>query len=131
MQKIENNNIDLLQNYVIDVANVSLIEDPTSGVLLPNWLAFSFLLFLAGLLGILFNYKNFLVTMLAVEMIYLGVISSFVLHGVVCNDPQGAIYGLFFLILAACESGVGLGILIVLYRFGKTVELSDYQTLHG
>lgn len=69
--------------------------------------------------------------MLAIEMIYLGVISSFVLHGVVCNDPRGAIYGLFFLILAACESGIGLGILIVLRRFGNSVELSDYQQLHG
>ena len=79
----------------------------------------------------IFNYKNFLVTMMSVELMYLGAVSSFVLYGAVCQDSRGAIYGLLFLILAACESAIGLGILVVLYRFGRSIDFSAYQQLGG
>ena len=79
----------------------------------------------------IFNYQNFLVTMMCVELMYLGAISGFVLYGTVTHDAQAASYGLFFLILAACESAVGLGILIVLYRFGRSIEFSNYEQLGG
>jgi len=79
----------------------------------------------------IFNYKNFLITMMSVELMYLGVITSFVVYGVVCHDPRGSIYALALLILAACESAVGLGILIVLHRFGRSIAFASYQQLGG
>ena len=79
----------------------------------------------------IFNYKNFLVTMMSVELMYLGAVTSFVLYGTVAHDSRGSIYGLLLLILAACESAIGLGILIVLFRFGKTIDFADYQQLGG
>ncbi|MGZ6444705.1 MAG: NADH-quinone oxidoreductase subunit NuoK [Bdellovibrio sp.] len=94
-------------------------------------MAFSFLLYLVGLLGMIFNYKNFLVTMMSIEMMYLGAVSSFVIYSTVTNDVRGAIYGLLLLILAACESAIGLGILIVLYRFGRAIDFNSYQQLGG
>lgn len=69
--------------------------------------------------------------MMSIELMYLGAVSSFVLHGTVCHDPRGSIYGLLLLILAACESAIGLGILIVLYRFGRTIDFNAYQQLGG
>ena len=69
--------------------------------------------------------------MMSVELMYLGAVSSFVLYGTVSHDTRGSIYGLLFLILAACESAIGLGILIVLYRFGRTIDFSAYQHLGG
>lgn len=77
------------------------------------------------------NQRNFLVTMMAIEVMYLGAITSFVLYGVTCHDVRGLIFGLLLLILAACESAIGLGILIVLYRFGRTVDFTSYQNLGG
>jgi len=68
---------------------------------------------------------------MSIEMIYLGAITSFVLYGVVIDDPRGSIYGLILLILAACESAIGLGILIVLYRFGRAIDFNSYQHLGG
>jgi len=98
---------------------------------LPNWLIFSFFLFFAGVLGMIFNYRNFLVTMMAVELMYLGIVTSFIMYGVACHDTKGYIYGLLFLVLAACESAVGLGILIVLYRFNRSIDFAAYQNLGG
>jgi NADH-quinone oxidoreductase subunit K len=92
---------------------------------------FCFTLFFAGLLGMIFNYKNFLVTMMSVELMYLGAISSFVLYGTAAHDTLASIFGLLFLILAACESAIGLGILIVLYRFGNSIDFKDFAQIGG
>lgn len=79
----------------------------------------------------IFNYKNFLVTMMSVELMYLGAVSSFVLYSAVSHDSRGAIYALLLLILVACESAIGLGILIVLYRFGRAIDFRYYKQLGG
>lgn len=98
---------------------------------LASLLTFAFSLYFLGLLGIVFNYKNFLVTMMSVELMYLGAVSSFVIHGAFISDPRGLLYALLLLILAACESAIGLGLLIVLYRFGRSIEFEAYQELGG
>lgn len=83
-------------------------EDSSNREGLLVYFGFSFVIALTGLLGMLFNYKNFLVTMMTVELMYLGVITSFVTYGYAHADPRGNIYGLLLLILAACESAIGL-----------------------
>lgn len=65
--------------------------------------------------------------MMAIELMYLGVILSFSFASTLY--PSLSIYALYVIILAACESAVGLGLLIVLYRFNQTVALADYVTL--
>lgn len=116
-----------------DLTNNSkfLMEFSSTGNFQAAGLLFSFFLYAIGLLGMIFNYKNFLVTMMSVELMYLGAITSFVLQGATTNDPKGSVYGLLFLVLAACESAVGLGIIIVLYRFGRSIDFATYQELGG
>jgi NADH-quinone oxidoreductase subunit K len=87
--------------------------------------------FFSGLTGIIFNQRNFLVTMLSIEVMYLGITVSFILASILLGDLKAQIYALVLLILAAAESAVGLGILIVLYRFGGTIEFTDYENLKG
>ncbi len=84
-----------------------------------------------GLVCMIYNYKNFLITMFAIEIMYLGITLSFLIIGFEMNDVYGQIYSLVYLIIAAAESALGLGILIVLYRFGKTINYVDYQRLRG
>lgn len=119
--------------FIFDLSGVEgyLVELPTRNKALPSWLIFSFFLFFAGLLGMIFNYKNFLVTMMSIELMYLGAVTSFVINGTVSHDSRGSVYGLLFLILAACESAIGLGILVVLYRFGRSIDFAAYQQLGG
>jgi NADH:ubiquinone oxidoreductase subunit K len=94
-------------------------------------ISFTLLIYFIGLAGIMYNYKNFLVTMLCVELMYLGIISSFIVCSVFTFDPKGQIYALIFLIVAAAESAIGLGILVVSYRFGKSIDFEAYQELRG
>ena len=78
-----------------------------------------------------FNYKNFLITMMSVEIMYLGVISSFVFYAVTFDNASASVYALLLLILAASESAIGLGIIIVLYRFNSTLAIKSYEHLGG
>lgn len=87
-------------------------------------LNFAIMIYFTGLLGMIYNMKNYLITMMSVELMYLGVITAFVL-------TNNAVYSLLILILAACESAVGLGLLILLYRFGRSIEFSAYEELRG
>lgn len=101
---------------------------------IPLWVDYIFLfyfLFLIGLSGIMFNYKNYLVTMFCIELMYLGITICFIIVSISTSDPKGQIYAILLLILAAAESAVGLGLLIVLYRFGNSIEFQAYQKLKG
>ena len=91
----------------------------------------SYLVFLIGIIGMIFNYKNFLITMLSIELMYLGVVSGFAIASICLFDVYGQIYALIILILAASESAVGLGLLIVLFRYGKNIDFDTYQELRG
>ena len=100
----------------------------------PLWvdsLFLFYLLFLIGLTGMMFNYKNYLVTMFCIELMYLGITVCFVIVSISTADPKGQIYAILLLVLAAAESAIGLGVLIVLYRFGASIEFQDYQQLKG
>jgi len=101
---------------------------------IPLWIDYVFLfylLFLIGLTGIIFNYKNYLITMFCIELMYLGITICFIVISVSTADPKGQIYAILLLVLAAAESAIGLGVLIVLYRFGNSIEFQDYQELKG
>jgi len=62
---------------------------------------------------------------------YLGLVLSFIFAGLLFNDPKGEIYALLFVVLAASESAIGLGLLIVLYNYGRSIDFQDYQNLKG
>jgi len=69
--------------------------------------------------------------MLNIEIMYLGLTLSFLIISNATLDPTGQIYALILLIVAAAESAIGLGLLIVLYRSSKTINFDDYKDLKG
>lgn len=98
---------------------------------LPYWLGVVFLVFLSGLFGMVYNYKNFLVTIMCVEVMYLGAVTSFVLYGLALREPSIILSGLLILIFGACESAVGLGLLVAVYRFDHKIDFEFFNLLGG
>ena len=98
---------------------------------LPSLLGIVFVIFFSGLSGIIYNYKNFLVTLMCVEAMYLGAVSSFVFYGVTFRDPSAAINALLVLIFGACESAIGLGLLVAAYRFAHKIDFLSFMLLGG
>jgi NADH-quinone oxidoreductase subunit K len=122
--------------YNVKIDNSALIETMlpyklTLGMERTDALIFFFLIFFIGLTGMIFNYRNYLVTMLCIEIMYLGITVCFLIVSTITVDPKGQIYALILLIVAAAESSVGLGLLVVLFKFGKSIDFKDYQELKG
>jgi NADH-quinone oxidoreductase subunit K len=45
------------------------------------------------------------------------------------GNLQGQVFVLFILAVAACEAGIALALILVLYRRGKTLDASRWQSL--
>ena len=117
--------------YAIKSMNELFLTFLPNIVLGTEFLTLVFFIFLIGLSGLVFNHKNFLLTLFSIEIMYLGITLSFIIVSVTTQDPKGQIYAIVLLIIAAAESAIGLGILIVLYRFGQSINFEDYQELKG
>lgn len=96
-----------------------------------NLLIIFSIIFWIGVIGILFKRNNIFLVLFSIELMYLGIISTYLLLSVVTKITLGQIYGLIILIIAASESAVGLGILITLYRWGRNLEFNSYDELSG
>jgi NADH-quinone oxidoreductase subunit K len=89
------------------------------------------LLFLTGVLGIVFNRRNILIVLMCVELILLSVNLNFIVLSVYLDDFYGQIFSLFILTVAAAESAIGLAILIVYYRIRGNISINQVMTLKG
>jgi NADH-quinone oxidoreductase subunit K len=83
-----------------------------------------------GLFGVLVNLKNILISLLMVELTYLGVISYFMLVAVIFDLNFGFIFALLLILVAAAESVIGLGLVIVVFRFQKKVTYNSLISLN-
>jgi len=90
------------------------------------------ILFVLGIFGICFNNdRSILFLMLCIEIILLSSILNFIVFSIWRNDPTGQVYALFVITLAACESALGLGLLVAAYRVNKTIDFEHFETLRG
>lgn len=93
-------------------------------------LYFSLLLFLVGLFGVMFR-KGILLMMLSIEIMLNAANLAFVSASVLTNTIDGQVVMFFVMAVAACEAGVGLALVISLYRARSTVEVDDLRILRG
>lgn len=87
--------------------------------------------FFFGILGIIFNQRNFLLSMLFIEVMYTGIFLYFIFGSFYLNSPIGQVYALTILVSAACESAVGLGILLILFKYDNSISFNDFSELRG
>ena len=93
-------------------------------------LYFSLILFLIGLFGVMFR-KGLLFIMLSVEIMLNAANLAFVSASILTNTIDGQVIMFFVMAVAACEAGVGLALVISLYRARATVEVDDLRMLRG
>ena len=98
--------------FMLNVKQVPLI-------LLLN---FSFILFSIGLVGIVWNRKNFLKLILCIEMMFFSISLNFVFFSVYFYNSLGQIFCLFVVTSAAAETAIGLSLLVTACRLGNEVS---------
>ena len=92
---------------------------------LHHYLVLSALLFFIGAFGVLFR-RNLLVILMSIELMLNAVNLSFIAfarHSAGTTD--GHVAAFFVMALAAAEAGIGLAILVMLFRNRATVQADD------
>jgi NADH-quinone oxidoreductase subunit K len=68
---------------------------------------------------------------MAIELMLLAVNMNFVAFSHYRNDLAGQLFVFFILTVAAAESGIGLAILVVLFRNLSTIDVDEIDSLKG
>jgi len=86
-------------------------------------------LFLIGVLGLVLNRKNILITLMSIELMLLAINLNFVLFSIYLDDITGYVFVLFILTIAAAESAIGLAILTIYYRLKNTIRMDRIKNV--
>lgn len=88
-----------------------------------------FFLFFIGIIGLVLNRKNVLITIISLELMLLAVILNFVMFSSYLDDILGQIFVLFILTIAASESATGLALLTVYYKLINSIRVNNIKKL--
>jgi NADH-quinone oxidoreductase subunit K len=93
-------------------------------------LAFSFLLFAIGAAGVLVR-KNVLVIFMCIELMLNSVNLAFVGFSRQFGDSGSHVMVLMVFVVAAVEVGVGMAIVVNMYRRRRTLSVDEFTALQG
>jgi len=99
-------------------------------LMLNQFLLLGAILFCVGVYGVLAKRSAVLVLM-SVELILNAVNINLLAFGALAGDVTGAVFALFVIAVAAAEVGVGLAIVLAIYRNSHSVDLNDVDTMKG
>jgi NADH-quinone oxidoreductase subunit K len=97
-------------------------------ITLWHYLAVAAALFGIGLVGYLTR-RNLITMFLCAEMMLQGVAINFVAFARYHGNLHGQAFVLFIVAVAACEAAIALALFLMLYRRGKTLDSSWWQSL--
>jgi len=88
------------------------------------------ILFAIGMVGFL-SRRNLIVMFLSTEVMLQGVVLNLVAFGRLHNNLDGQVFSLFVLVVAAVEAGLGLGLIVLLYRRRNTLDAEVWASMSG
>ena len=86
------------------------------------------ILFFIGMLGVILNRRNILITIISIELMLLAINLNFVIFSVYLDDIIGQVFVLFILTIAATESAIGLALLTIYYNTTSTIQMDMINT---
>jgi NADH:ubiquinone oxidoreductase subunit K len=95
---------------------------------LPLVLVFSALLFSAGVYGVLAR-RNAVMVLMAIELMLNAVNVNLIAFSAQLKDVDGQIFALFVIAVAAAEVGIGLAIVILLFRNRESINVDEVSLL--
>lgn len=80
------------------------------------------ILFVLGMIGFLTR-RNLILIMLSAELMLHGVSVNLTAFGRYHGNPQGQVFTIFVLTVAACEAGLALSLILTLYQRRKSLDV--------
>jgi len=99
-------------------------------VFLNQFLLFAAVLFCIGVYGVLTR-KNGVLVLMSIELILNAVNINLVAFGAFNGTVNGQVFALFVIAVAAAEVGVGLAIVLLIYRNRRSIDVSEANLLQG
>lgn len=99
-------------------------------MLLNSFLLLAGLLFCIGVYGVLVR-RNGIMVLMSVELILNSVNINLVAFGAFHGDVGGEVFALFVIAVAAAEVGIGLAIVLLMYRNRLTTNFAEADMLKG
>jgi len=85
-------------------------------------------LFCIGVYGVLAR-NNGVMVLMSIELILNAVNINLVAFGAMNDDLSGQVFALFVIAVAAAEVGIGLAIVILIYRNRETINVDEVNLL--
>ena len=95
---------------------------------LPLLLFFAAALFSTGVYGVLAR-RNGVLVLMSIELILNAVTINLVAFSQFLRDVAGQVFALFVIAVAAAEVGIGLAIVILIYRNRETINVDEVNLL--
>ena len=95
-----------------------------------QYVLLSAFLFCTGIYGVLAR-RNGVLVLMSIELMLNAVNINLVAFSARLNDAAGQVFALFVIAIAAAEVGVGLAIVLLIYRNRKSVDLTGIDALKG
>jgi NAD(P)H-quinone oxidoreductase subunit 4L len=99
-------------------------------VALNNFLILSAFLFCTGIYGVLAR-RNAVLVLMSIELMLNAVNINLVAYSAFHQNVSGQVFALFIITIAAAEVGIGLAIVLLIYRNAHSVDLDDVDQLKG
>ena len=97
---------------------------------LLQFLLLAAVLFCIGVYGVLAR-RNGVLVLMSIELILTAVNINLVAFGAFHNNVAGQVFALFVITVAAAEVGVGLAIVLLIYRNRASIDLTEVDLMKG
>ena len=95
-----------------------------------NFLLLGAVLFGLGVFGVLAR-RNAVTVVMSIELILNAVNVNLVAFALMNDSPEGHVFALYVIAVAAAEVGVGLAMVLMIYRNRRSIALDELSTMRG
>ena len=99
-------------------------------MLINNFLLLGAVLFCIGVYGVIVR-KNAVLVLMSIELILNSVNINLLAFDQLNGTTDGSVFALYIIAVAAAEVGVGLAMVLLIFRNRKTISLDDLSEMKG
>ena len=99
-------------------------------MLAANFLLLGAVLFCIGVYGVLAR-RNAVLVLMSVELILNAVNLNLIAFALMHGNVDGQVFAIYVIAVAAAEVGVGLGMVILVYRNRRSISLDELSEMKG
>lgn len=99
-------------------------------MLVANFLLLGAVLFCIGVYGVLAR-RNAVMVLMSIELILNAVNLNLIAFALMHGADDGRVFALYVIAIAAAEVGVGLAMVLLMYRSRRSIALDELSEMHG